>query len=47
VTPSPMRGHDLVLWACLSNATLLCVHEIAPAYWHEWTLFGIPGGAAR
>src|SRR5512146_2873166 len=23
---------------------LLIVHEIDSAYWHEWNLFGIPGG---
>jgi Family of unknown function (DUF6713) len=39
-----MWGHDLVVWAHLTNATLLCVHEIDSAYWHEWSLFGIPGG---
>jgi hypothetical protein len=39
-----MWGHDLVVWAYLTNATLLCVHEIDSAYWHEWSLFGIPGG---
>ncbi len=23
---------------------LLATHEIDSAYWHEWTLFGLPGG---
>lgn len=32
------------MWIYLLNATLLCVHEIDSAYWHEWSLFGIPGG---
>lgn len=24
--------------------TLLVAHQIDSAYWHEWNLFGIPGG---
>ena len=28
------------------NATLLICHEIDSAYWREWELFHIPGGAA-
>ena len=26
------------------NASLLITHEIDSAYWHEWTLFRLPGG---
>jgi hypothetical protein len=26
------------------TATLLVAHQIDSAYWHEWNLFGIPGG---
>lgn len=26
--------------------TLLAAHEIDSAYWHEWALFGLPGGIA-
>jgi hypothetical protein len=26
------------------TATLLVAHQIDSAYWHEWILFGIPGG---
>jgi hypothetical protein len=26
------------------TATLLLAHQIDSAYWHEWRLFGIPGG---
>ncbi|MCG6959068.1 hypothetical protein LJE82_04155 [bacterium BMS3Abin03] len=26
------------------NFTLLITHEIDSAFWHEWNLFGIPGG---
>lgn len=28
----------------LLNLALLFTHEIDSAYWHEWELFGIPGG---
>jgi len=35
-TPSPLL--------CLLNVTVLIVHQIDAAYWHEWDLFGIPGG---
>jgi hypothetical protein len=27
-----------------SNATILLTHQIDAAYWHEWQLFGLPGG---
>lgn len=26
------------------NLTLLIVHQIDAAFWHEWEMFGIPGG---
>jgi len=29
----------------LANATVLITHQIDAAFWHEWELFGIPGGA--
>lgn len=29
----------------LTTAALLAAHEVDSAYWHEWELFGIPGGA--
>jgi hypothetical protein len=29
----------------LANATVLLTHQIDAAYWHEWELFGVPGGA--
>jgi hypothetical protein len=29
----------------LANATVLLTHQIDAAYWHEWDLFGLPGGA--
>ena len=28
----------------VGTATLLLAHQIDSAYWHEWDLFGIPGG---
>ena len=31
-------------WPYLLNAAVLITHEIDSAYWHEWTLFGLPGG---
>ena len=29
----------------LANASILLTHQIDAAYWHEWELFGLPGGA--
>lgn len=26
------------------NATVLLVHQMEAAFWHEWRLFGMPGG---
>ena len=31
------------VWLYLTNAVLLVVHEIDSAYWHEWSLLGLPG----
>jgi hypothetical protein len=31
-------------WLYLVNTALLATHEIDSAYWHEWTLFHLPGG---
>lgn len=28
----------------LANATVLLTHQVDAAYWHEWELFGMPGG---
>jgi membrane associated rhomboid family serine protease len=30
----------------LANAAVLLVHQMDAAYWHEWTLFRLPGGLA-
>lgn len=34
----------LLNWVYLVNASVLITHEIDSGYWHEWELFGIPGG---
>lgn len=34
----------LISWLYLVNATILITHQIDAAYWHEWDLFGMPGG---
>lgn len=34
----------VLLWLYLLNASALLTHEIDSAYWHEWNLFGLPGG---
>lgn len=31
-------------WLYLLNATVLLTHQVDAAYWHEWELFGLPGG---
>ena len=36
------RGRDALY---LANASVLLTHQIDAAYWHEWELFGLPGGA--
>jgi len=35
---------EALIWIYAINATLLIVHEIDSAYWHEWKLFKLPGG---
>jgi hypothetical protein len=37
-----MRARDALY---LANASILLTHQIDAAYWHEWELFGVPGGA--
>lgn len=39
-----MPTKPILLWLYLANATVLITHQIDAAYWHEWDLFGIPGG---
>ena len=36
-----MRARDALY---LANASILLTHQIDTAYWHEWELFGVPGG---
>lgn len=35
----------IAFWLYLANATLLLVHEMDSAYWKEWEIFRLPGGA--
>lgn len=37
---------EILLWIYLFNSVLLIIHEIDSAYWKEWDLFRLPGGAA-
>ena len=39
-----MKYKKLVIKLYLINLALLTTHEIDSAYWHEWKLFGLPGG---
>jgi len=39
-----MKRATQLEWLYLINATLLICHEIDSAYWHEWSLFHLPGG---
>jgi len=39
-----MRPDPVLARLYLLNASVLFTHEIDSAYWHEWELFGIPGG---
>jgi len=34
----------MLSWLYLVNAAILITHQIDAAYWHEWDLFGMPGG---
>jgi hypothetical protein len=37
----PARSGELLY---LVNLALLATHQVDAAYWHEWEVFGIPGG---
>jgi hypothetical protein len=39
-----MQTKPILMWLYLLNAAVLITHEIDSAYWHEWELFGMPGG---
>lgn len=34
-----------LLWLYLANAAILITHQIDASFWHEWDLFGVPGGS--
>lgn len=36
------RRWSVILY--LVNLAMLATHEVDSAYWHEWRLFGLPGG---
>ena len=38
------RTTSRATWLYIVNAGLLSTHEIDSAFWHEWTLFRLPGG---
>ncbi|MBU0513888.1 MAG: hypothetical protein KJ621_03870 [Proteobacteria bacterium] len=37
---------EILIWIYIVNAALLMVHEMDSAYWREWEMFRLPGGAA-
>jgi hypothetical protein len=44
LTKRSMSTKTILSWLYLANATILITHQIDAAYWHEWDLFGMPGG---
>ncbi|MDH3693086.1 MAG: hypothetical protein OER96_00750 [Gammaproteobacteria bacterium] len=38
------KDKTAVFWLYSINTAVLATHEIDSAYWHEWTLFWLPGG---
>ena len=36
---------DWLFWLYMVNAVVLICHEIDSAYWREWEMFNLPGGA--
>ncbi|MBW4491178.1 MAG: hypothetical protein KME12_25755 [Trichocoleus desertorum ATA4-8-CV12] len=44
LTKSSTSIKSILSWLYLANATILITHQIDAAYWHEWDLFGMPGG---
>lgn len=36
--------HSTAVWIYIANLALLATHEVDSAFWHEWRLFGLPGG---
>ena len=39
-----ISAKTILAWLYLLNAAILITHQIDAAYWHEWELFGMPGG---
>jgi hypothetical protein len=39
-----LAAKSMLSWFYLVNAAILITHQIDAAYWHEWDLFGMPGG---
>jgi hypothetical protein len=39
-----MKQKPILNWLYLANATILLTHQVDAAYWHEWEMFGLPGG---
>jgi hypothetical protein len=37
-------SYTLIFWLYVINFTLIVVHEIDSASWHEWKMFGLPEG---
>ena len=42
MTPQPRTRSATRLY--LANLALLTTHQADAAYWHEWDVFGVPGG---
>jgi hypothetical protein len=38
------NADERLTWSYLITFALLATHEIDSAYWHEWKMFGLPGG---
>ena len=32
------------VWLYAANLVLLATHQVDAAFWHEWDVFGVPGG---
>lgn len=44
ISQNSSQAGSLLRWLYLVNATVLLTHQVDAAYWHEWELFGLPGG---
>jgi hypothetical protein len=42
MTTQPRRRSTT--WLYVANLALLTTHQADAAYWHEWDVFGVPGG---